>query len=346
MSTARTMRRLLSTSISATALAAAALFIAPTSAQASDTGLFGAGDPTYDGVFRQSLAIMGLESTGNPIPASSVTWLLEQQCSNGSFESYRENTTAECATSDPINYSGPDSNSTAMGAIALYLAGKTSEARKAVTWLNGIQNNDSGFPYYAGGESDANSTGLSILALRTVQPQDRSARVPNAERFLGTLRLKCASGGGLSFQKGQPANAMASAQALMGMVGTVPVTASGALTTDPTCAPRTAANAGSYLASAMRSAGALPDGFGAGNDYTSTGFAILALSAGGAGRAAVTKATATLRTDAAEYAMPKGAASPGALGMLLMVAEATGSSTKDFGGLNLVKELRASARTS
>ena len=39
-------------------------------AAASDTrGLFGAADPTYDGVLRQSTAIMGLAANGQRVPA-------------------------------------------------------------------------------------------------------------------------------------------------------------------------------------------------------------------------------------------------------------------------------------
>ena len=70
--------------------AAAATVAATTPA---NVGLFGAQDPTYDGVYRQSLSIIGLVATGRSPDAAAVNWLLAQQCTDGSFTAYRANTT-------------------------------------------------------------------------------------------------------------------------------------------------------------------------------------------------------------------------------------------------------------
>lgn len=329
------------------ALAAALLALStPASAHASDAGLFGSADPTYDGVFRQSLAIVGLHAVDTPIPASSVNWLLAQQCSDGSFESHRANTSVPCGKSDSVNFSGPDSNSTAMAAIALAFAGKNSQARKAITWLNGIQGDDFGFPYYAGGASDGNSTALVVRAMETVQPQDRSARVPNAKNFLASLRLKCSSGGGLAYQKGQPANGMASADSLLTFSSDFPVRPSASLAANPSCSSNASVNVASYLAAEIMRSGAIPSAMGSGSDYNSTASAVLGLIGLNEGGPAVAKATATLKRDARAFALPDGEANPGALGMLMMVAEATNSSVTNFGGVNLVLELRKSVRSS
>ena len=58
-------------------------------APSSTTGLYGASDPTYDGVFRQSLAILGLTSVGVKPSAPAIDWLLNQQCADGSYQAYR-----------------------------------------------------------------------------------------------------------------------------------------------------------------------------------------------------------------------------------------------------------------
>ncbi len=70
---------------------------------------------------------------------------------------------------------------------------------------------------------------------------------------------------------------------------------------------------------------------------------MLGLVAAGQGRAAVAKATATLKANATAFVTGDGT-SPGAAGLLLMVAEATGSKPTSFGGLDLVRTLNASIR--
>lgn len=313
-------------------------------AQAADRGLYGSSDPTYDGVLRQSLAIMGLTSVGVPPARPAVTWLLAQQCADGSFEAYRKDTQVPCSASDPAAFTGPDVNSTAAAATALALAGETSAARRAVVWLNEAQNPDFGWPYYSGGDSDANSTALGILALRTVSPQDRSARVPNAMAFLASLQFPCgsATGGALPYQAGGAANSLASSEALVGMVSALPIDPAATLTRNPRCAKGVATRLASYLASRISADGALTSDLGTGQDLGSTARAVVGLSELGVGKAAVRTGTQTLRASARDYALKNGVANPGSTGLLLMVAEATGSSPRSFGGVNLVSTLTGS----
>jgi hypothetical protein len=313
-------------------------------AQTTDAGLFGSGDPQFDGVFRQTIGLIGLNAVGVKPSASALQWLMRQQCADGSFESYRADTSKPCAPGDPQSFTGSNVQMTALGAIALYLNDRQTEARRAIVWLNGAQNDDFGFPSFRGGESDANSTGLALAALQTVQPQDRSARIPNAQRFLGTLQLRCNSGGGVSYQKNQPANVMASAQAYFGIRGVVPIAPAANLKGNPRCARNTAANIGSYLARPITSTGVLPNAFGPGPDYTSTAFAILGFISQGAGQTAVDRGTRALRTNARAYALPGGQASPAALGLLLQVAHATRNDPRNFGGVNLIRSLQSSER--
>ena len=48
-------------------------------AQGDDAGLYGAQDPTFDGVYRQGLAITGLVAVDRSVPKAAVDWLLDQQ---------------------------------------------------------------------------------------------------------------------------------------------------------------------------------------------------------------------------------------------------------------------------
>jgi hypothetical protein len=332
----------------ALAIASAVLFVAPglspVQAQTSDTGLYGTAAPTFDGVFRQTIAMIGLNAVGAKPTTAAVNWLVRQQCADGSFESYRADTSAPCAPGDPETFTGSNVQQTALAAIALFQNNRSTQARRAIVWLIDSQNDDFGFPTFRGGVSDANSTGLALLALQTVQPQDRSARIPNAKRFLRTLQLRCATGGGLAYQRGQSANAVASSQAYLGLVGGLPVQPRKNLKPNPRCSSNTASNVGNYLAEPITKNGALANAFGPGPDYTSTGFSILGFVSDGVGRQAVRGGLRTLQVNARSYTQQDGAAVPAALGILLMVAHATDTNPASFGGINLVAALQRSER--
>ena len=74
-----------------------ALGTPPTTTDPVKVGLFGAQDPTFDGVYRQSLALLALVAAGRTPPASAVDWLLAQQCADGGFEAFRTSLSAPCA---------------------------------------------------------------------------------------------------------------------------------------------------------------------------------------------------------------------------------------------------------
>ena len=109
------------------------------------------------------------------------------------------------------------------------------------------------------------------------------------------------------------------------------------------CANTSKAKAVSYLARALAPTGALPSSLGSGTDFSNTATAVLGLVAAGQGRTAVAKATSALKVNAKAFVTGDGT-SPGAAGLLLMVAEATGGKATSFGGLNLVRTLNASIR--
>jgi hypothetical protein len=131
----------------------------------SDAGLFGSSDPTFDGAFRQGLALMALANQGIS-NAAGVAWLKDQQCSDGGWESYRSDTTTPCPAPDPEDFTGPDTNSTALAVEALVATGASFPSHPT-SFFESSQNSDGGFAFIgtSGQSSDPDSTGLVIQAL-------------------------------------------------------------------------------------------------------------------------------------------------------------------------------------
>ena len=133
-------------------------------------GLYGETDPTFDGAFRQSLALLGLAAHGVTPPASAVQWLVDQQCDGtnpgalGGWMAYRADLGTPCPTPSAVTFEGPDTNQTAMAAQALAALG-TTPTSDPLTYLGLAQGADGGFPYYPGGDVDPNSTSLVVQAL-------------------------------------------------------------------------------------------------------------------------------------------------------------------------------------
>jgi Prenyltransferase and squalene oxidase repeat len=337
-----------------TIAASAALLsgIGTATAATPDAGLYGAADPTYDGVFRQSLGLLGLAAHDITPSASAVTWLLNQQCADGSFEDYRPDTSVPCAAPDPATYAGPDTNSTAMALMALMalddsridlkraqLSKVVNAAEAAGRWIRQQQNSDGGWPYFPGGASDANSTGLALAAANTWGGNVGSSSYRAAMRFLGSTAASCASGGGFAYQAGSRPDGLATSQGVLGITGSLPVTRQPAASATAACANTARAKGISYLASNLSRSGLLESAMG-GPDYASTAYAVLGLSVAREGRAAIARGTTALKANARSYAT----GSPGAAGLLLMVAEATGAKPTSFGGVNLVTTLASSMR--
>ncbi len=199
----------------------------PSVAGRGDDGLFGVQDPTYDGVFRQAIAIGGLEAAHVAVPDAAIGWLVRQQCADGSFTSYRPATTRQCSPS------GWDSNATAAAVQALVAVGSptaTGAATRAVSWLRTVQDADGGFAFAAGGATDANSTGLALAALAAVGADPStvdSAGGKNPLDAIGALQVGCPGGaidvGGLAFQPQKDgrlfADTFATSGALLGFAG-------------------------------------------------------------------------------------------------------------------------------
>ncbi|MEV0218126.1 prenyltransferase/squalene oxidase repeat-containing protein [Streptomyces sp. NPDC050704] len=319
--------------------------------QAIATGLYGSTDPTYDGVWRQSLTLLALHTLDVKPPADAVDWLTGQQCANGAFAPYRADASAKCDAKTMV-----DTNSTAVAVQALEaLGGHDSVTGAAVKWLKSVQNEDGGWGYAPGGASDTNSTSVVIGAL-TAAGTDLED-VPSQERTpydaLRGLSVPCDEdgGGAFAFQPGKKgglaANADATAAGVLGALGKGLVTEAGETSKDTACVggdsftrQEAAANGAAYLAGAVAKDGYLKSALAGAEDqpdHGNTADAVVALAA--AGRTAdAEKPLAWLAKNSRTWAAKSG---PAAYAQLILAAHATGTDPRDFGGADLVKQLGA-----
>ncbi len=328
------------------------LVITATPALASDNGLYGTSDPTFDGVYRQSLSILALQSAGQKVPTSAVRWLKDQQCADGGFMAYRADTKTPCQAPDAVNYAGQDSNSTAVALAALKATGNTAKARKAASWLADHRNTDGGWAYYPapGATSDTNSTALAYGALKLMK------QAPGVQ-YLRSVQLRCdvkkTQRGALAFDPSLlQANDNSTSQTAWMLGGGLaipsPVKIAKA-TPEVSCkgrnAPSLHRSALAYLGKRMVAVrGDLPYGGGyPGTDYAGAAAATLALANAGVGRDAVRQGTSFLNKNARIWVRANGDDSPGSLAMLLLVADAAGQNPRTFGGMNLPKRLAKTA---
>ncbi len=342
----------------AVALALGVVVTAPADARTtrSTTGLFGSADPTFDGAYRQSMALLGLSAANAPVPTAAVTWLTGQQCASGAFQSYRADTAVPCSAPNPATFSGPDSNSTALAAMALQAVGKAGQATRAANALIAAQNADGGWGYTIGGASDVNSTGLSIAAIKGASPSDfHAARtaVNKATGYLKAVQIPCAAAAdarfGLPFQPGQKADALASAQGLIGIAGTLPATrVRAAAVRNATCKDTLERQVASFVDQLVRSTGGpLPSAFDSTKtDWNSTANAVIALAAAGGAQPAVALGVKALGANVVAYTGIGPTASPAALGTLIQAAVVSGTSPRRFGtpSTNLVVSLLATVQ--
>ncbi|MCB5183454.1 prenyltransferase/squalene oxidase repeat-containing protein [Streptomyces antimicrobicus] len=361
----------LSVSAAPAALAAPAA-PSPSGSQApgAPAGLYGTTDPTYDGVFRQSLALVAQHTVGvRPAPAA-VDWLTGQQCANGAFAAFRPEPAKPCDESTPA-----DSNATAAAVQALAaLGGHQDAVKKAVDWLKSVQNEDGGWSYGPGTAmdtgTDANSTGIVLGALTAAgeNPAEvRSKKGVTGERALQALQIRCQQegetgptpSGAFASQPDKSGklvpNADATAAAVLGVLGKGMAVAAPSgdaakkefqvnplsCKAGPGDAQQSADNGAKYLADSMAATGhhlmsAMP-GAGDRPDFGNTADAVVALAAAGY-PAAAAQPLAWLQQNAAAWAKTAG---PAAYAQLILAAHATGADPRAFGGTDLVAALNA-----
>ncbi|MGN9759734.1 prenyltransferase/squalene oxidase repeat-containing protein [Streptomyces sp. SD31] len=333
----------------ATPLAQAAT---PSPSASLPAGLYGTADPTYDGVWRQSLVLIAQNRMELEPAAKAIDWLAGQQCANGAFAAFRAAPSKACDAKVMV-----DTNSTAIAVQGLAAVGEhDTEAEKAVTWLKSVQNKDGGWGYTPGGASDANSTSVVIGALNAVGDDPAEVRKggkggKSPYDALVKLSLPCSKGGAFAYQPDKKgtlsANADATAAAVVGALGMGTLTAQAGDGKDIACTDATdltpeqaAANGASYLADAVRKDGYLKSALPGAEDqpdYGNTADAVVALAAQG-GDEAARKPLRWLEQNSAQWAAKSG---PAAYAQLILAADATGTDPRDFGGTDLVKQLNA-----
>ena len=332
--------------IAGVSLAAASL-MSPAIATTPNAGLFGPTDPTYDGVYRQSLSIIALQPL-NKVPAAAVTWLKSQQCADGTFVAYRASLSTPCPAPDPSKFSGPDSNSTALAATALRAMQDHADADKAINALVAKQNSDGGWGYTLGATSDVNSTGLVLTALHGAATIPANAAAINkAQAFMTKAQVPCTGTGtfGLPYQPGGKADYLASAQGLTGIAGTMPVAkpARYAPIKGTSCSSDIQARVSAFLADSLVSTkGAMPSAMDpTQTDYNATANAVVALGSAAKGQAGVLVGVAQLQQHVTAFTLfgPKFKAAAAAA--LIQVAEVSGANPRAFGTekTNLVANL-------
>ncbi|WP_327577507.1 prenyltransferase/squalene oxidase repeat-containing protein [Streptomyces sp. NBC_00145] len=338
----------------ATAPAALADDSAPSASPsvAIPSGLYGKADPTYDGVWRQSLSLVAQDAVGVKPADKAVDWLTGQQCTNGGFAAFRAEPGKECDKKTLV-----DSNSTAAAVQALVaVGGREGEVTRGVDWLKKAQNGDGGWGYNVGMDSDANSTAVVIGALVAAgeKPADvKSGRGKTGQDALAALALPCSGakdGGALAYQpdkKGKlAANADATAAGVLGALGTGMAPGKGKAPDSYVCKDgRTAGdlahNAAVYLQGQLSTRlylkAVTPGSTKSQPDYGNTADAVTSIAAA-EGVKYTKDPYAWLEKNAGDWAEQSG---PAAYAQLIFAAHATGNDPRDFGGTDLVKALNA-----
>lgn len=363
------VRRSLAALTASAALCAAA---APTAVAASGSpspsasklpaGLYGSQDPTYDGVWRQSLALLAQHAAGAVPAKEAVDWLKGQQCDDGAFAAYRADASADCDKKTPV-----DTNSTGIAVQALSaLGGHDETVNDAVDWLESVQNKDGGWGYMPGGPSDANSTSVVIGALTAAdrEPEDVVTGKKKKSPYDALLDLqlgckgKASEEGAFAFQPDKSGklapNLDATAAAVLAGYGksyvvepagkkdrkVEPLACGSDDAKNPQKPDEAAAGAAYRLADALKKDGhlktATPGSDEPVADYANTADAVIALAAGGHREAAqkpltwLEKNSGTWRKD-----------NPAALAALVLAARSLGENPRAFGGANLVDQLNS-----
>ncbi|MFI9466680.1 prenyltransferase/squalene oxidase repeat-containing protein [Streptomyces sp. NPDC052492] len=315
------------------------------------SALYGDTDPQYDGVWRQSLALLAQHAADAEPPKAAVDWLTGQQCADGSFAPFRADPAAACDAKTMV-----DTNQTAAAVQALAaLGGHDAVTDKAVGWLKSVQNRDGGWGYTKGGASDTNSTSVVVGALAAAGEKPGEVKKGGKSPYdaLLGLELPCEGegAGAFAFQPEKDgsltANLDATAAGVLGSLGqgllVEPGKGDGAAATGcekATTPEQAAANGAAHLAGALAAKGhllAVTPGAEDQPDFGNTADAVVALAARG-DAAQAKKSYAWLETNAGDWAAQSG---PAGYAQLILAAHATGADPRDFGGTDLVKQLTA-----
>ncbi|MEV6838680.1 prenyltransferase/squalene oxidase repeat-containing protein [Streptomyces sp. NPDC051133] len=351
MNVRRSAAALAAIGVLAAAAPAMAAGPSPSPKVAIPSGLYGKSDPTYDGVWRQSLTLIAQRTLGYRPAAEAVDWLTGQQCASGAFAAFRAAPAKACDGKVMV-----DTNNTAAAVQALHAVGGHGAAvEKAVAWLKSVQNKDGGWGYSPGGASDTNSTAVVIGALTATGANPADVRTAGKSPFdlLSAMSVPCdhPDGGGLAFQpdkKGKLySNADATAAGVLGALGKGFVAEAGKAPAGGKCAAgdhltaaQVADNAGANLVRAVAHTGHLDSTLPGAEDqpdFGNTADTVVALAANGRTEQAKTS-YAWLEKNATQWATQSG---PAAYAQLILAAHAVGAQPGDFHGTSLVSSLNS-----
>ncbi|MEU2760776.1 prenyltransferase/squalene oxidase repeat-containing protein [Streptomyces sp. NPDC007027] len=336
-------------------VAAPVAVAAPSPSPSADlpAGLYGTTDPTYDGVWRQSVAFLAQKIEYVTPSTQAVDWLVGQQCDSGAFTSYRD-ASKPCDASTVM-----DTNATAVAVQALVEINQHREdANNGADWLKSVQNEDGGWGYNPGSPSDANSTSIVIGALaRTGVPVSELTTADGSTPYtaLQSLAIACGEkdGGAFAYQPGEKgeltANLDATAASVLGLMGKGIASGTSNAVKDPSCTKgedlspeQSAQNGASFLADTLEKQPYLEQPPMPGTedsapqpDYGNTADAVVALAASGHKDKAASS-VAWLQKNGTDWGKRGG---PAATAQLILAAHATGADARSFGGVDLVKQL-------
>jgi len=175
---------------------------------------------------------------------AAADWLVDQQCADGSWTSFRADTSVACPPVDPNTFTGPDTNSTALAALGLKAQGRNPEASDGANALLAVRNAEGAWGFLAAADqlTDSNSSGVVVAALRAINGSQDAQGVA----ALLALQVGCdgdpADVGGVAFQAspdGLVPDVLATDQAILGLANVVMPIASATISPDLTvaCAP-------------------------------------------------------------------------------------------------------------
>ncbi|HET9661297.1 MAG TPA: prenyltransferase/squalene oxidase repeat-containing protein [Thermomicrobiales bacterium] len=159
------------------------------------------------GPYDHAFGILALAATDTPVPQLAIDTARDSQIEDGSW-----------AFDGTLTAGAGDTNTTAMMVQALVAAGVSSElVTDATDYLISSQNDDGGFPYQPGAESDANSTALAIQALIAANEANHADELQEAQTALAGMQNES---GAFHYMASVPDdNAYATAQAIPALAG-------------------------------------------------------------------------------------------------------------------------------
>lgn len=159
------------------------------------------------GPYEHAYGILALVAAGEPVPQMAIDTARDTRLADGSWSF--DGTMTEGAG---------DTNTTAMMVQALVAAGVTSElVTDATDYLVAAQNEDGGFPYQPGAESDANSTALAIQAMIAANEENHADALAKAQVALAGMQNE--SGAFFYMASTPDDNAFSTVQAIPALAG-------------------------------------------------------------------------------------------------------------------------------